>query len=141
MEFSFGGTSLQQRREKLAEVVKTNGSEWANLRARGADFMAVVERIDRQIIADEEFLNSAFENSPLHMLRIGYTDNYNPLFGYYEPSRARVFVKRMQAIPATVVAGWENGKLGDLTAQVLRAFQSTFAEAANRDHAVAIEHR
>jgi hypothetical protein len=141
LEFPSVGTSLQQRRGRLAELIQATGAQWAVVRMRGADFMATVERLDQFIGADKDFVNSAFENSPRQILPIGSTEAYNPLLGYYEPDRVLKFDWKLRAIPQAVIDSWEKGSNSDLVGQVVSAFRSTFAEAARRGHAVALEHR
>jgi hypothetical protein len=140
LDFSSVGMSLQDRRNRLGELVRTRGAEWAALRMRGAEFLAAVEKLDRFLGAAEELVDSAFENSPRQMLPIGSTDAYSPLFGYYEPERVRGLDQRLRAIPAAIIQGWDDGPEGDNIGRVVHAFRSTFAEAAKRGHAVAVEH-
>jgi len=141
LDFPFRAMSLQERRDRLGELVRTRGAEWASLRMRGPDFMAALEQLDRFLATGEELTNSAFENSPGKMLPIGSSGKYDPLFGYYEPDRVRGFDQALRAIPAAVIQGWEAGPNGEIMGRVVHAFRSTFAEAAKRRHAVALEHR
>jgi len=140
MRFSFSVMSLQMRRDRLGELVRSKGAEWAGLRVRGPVFMHAVQRLDRFLGAEEELVNSAFENSPQQMLPIGSSGKYDPLFGYYEPDRVQRFNQQLNAIPPGVMQGWENGADGDSMGRVVYAFRSTFAEAARRRLSVAIEH-
>lgn len=140
IRFSFLALSLQARRDRLGQTVRANGAKWASLRMRGPAFMKVVERLDAYIGASEEFVNSAFENSPLQMLPIGSSNDYNPLFGYYEPDRVQRFDQQLQSIPRAVIENWENGPNGEVIGSVIYAIRSTFSEAAKRKMAVAIEH-
>ena len=138
--FDTAGMSLQQRRDRLGELVRTYGAEWAGLRMRGADFMTAVEKIDLFMGAGDELTNCAFENSPNHVLPAGSAAQYNPLFGYYEPNRVREFDQQLRAMPPAVIQRWEAGPNGEVIAQVVHAFRSSFAEAAKREYAVALEH-
>jgi hypothetical protein len=140
LTFSAAGMSLQERRDRLRELVRTCGAEWAAIRMRGAEFMAAVEELDRYLRAHEELTNSAFENSPERVLPVGYSGEYNPLFGYYEPDRVREFDEQLRAIPASVIERWEAGPNGDAMGQVVHAFRITFSEAAKRKRAIAVEH-
>jgi|SRR5579862_705053 len=140
LRFAYTMLPLQARRERLGKMVRANGAQWANLRMRGADFMKVVERLDRYIGAEEELVNSAFENSPMQILPIGSSQEYDPLFGYYEPDRVQRYDQQFQAIPGAVIQNWENGPNGDAIASVVYAFRSTFAEAAKRKQGIAIDH-
>lgn len=140
-EFSSDGMSLQQRRDRLGELIVSHGSQWAAIRMRAPDFMSAVEALGRFLEADEDFMNSAFENSPRQALPVGSTNSYSPLLGYYEPDRVRHFSAKLQAISATVIAEWENGPEGGEMGQVVHAFRSSFAEASRRGYSVAIEHR
>jgi hypothetical protein len=139
--FSPAGMSLQQRRDRLGELVRAHGAEWSALRMRAAEFMAAVEKVDRFLGAGDELTNSAFENSPGRMLTIASSGDYEPLFGYYEVDRVRGFQQQLRAIPTPVTQDWENGSDGDIVGQVVYAFRSTFAEAARRARAVVLEHR
>lgn len=141
LDFSFLRMSLQERRDYLGEIVRARGAEWAGLRMRGADFMTALEELDRLLGAGNELTDSAFENSPRQMLPIGMSSGYNPLFGYYDANRVRGFDQELRAIPAAVIQGWETRPNGDIMGCVVYAFRSTFAEAAKRRHAVALEHR
>jgi hypothetical protein len=140
-DFSAIGLSLQERRDRLSEAVQRNGARWAEIRMRAPDFMAAVEKLDRQLSAGEQFVDSAFENSPRRMLPAGSTGEYTPLFGYYEPDQVQGFDRKLKAIPASVIDAWEGSPNGEMLGQVVYAFRSTFAEAAKRKHAVAIDHR
>lgn len=140
MRFAHQMLSLQTRRDRLGELVRSRGARWASTRARGKVFMSIVQRLDRYIGAEEELLNSAFENSPLQILPIGSSGEYDPLFGYYEPDRVQRFDQLLHKIPGAVIQNWEDGPNGESTGQVIYAFRSTFAEAARRKQAVAIEH-
>jgi len=141
LDIRFAGMSLQRRRDRLGELVRSRGAAWANLRVSGTDFMAAVEKLDRFLGAREELLNSAFENSPNEMLPIGSSDKYNPLFGYYPPHLVRRFDQELRTIPAAVIEHWEEGPNGDTMGSVTHAFRSTFIEAAKRRQAIAVEHR
>jgi hypothetical protein len=141
LDFRFAGMPLQRRRDRLGEIVRMRGAEWASLRVRGTDFMAALEELDRFLAAREEFLNSAFENSPHEMLPIGSTGEYEPLFGYYPPHLVQRFDRELRTIPGAVIQRWEDGPNGDTMGSVAHAFRSTFAEAARRLQAVAVEHR
>jgi hypothetical protein len=132
LEFSSVGMSLQQRRNRLGELIRASGAQWQSIRMRSPDFLAIVEKLDALMNASEDFVQSAFENSPRQILTIGSTAAYDPLLGYYEPDRVREFDRKLRAIP-------ESGEAP--AAQVLHAFRSTFAEAAKRNAAVALEHR
>jgi hypothetical protein len=140
LRFPYLAMSLQDRRNRLGELVRTRGAEWAGLRMRGPFFMKAVERLDRYLGAEEELTNSAFENSPMQMLPIGSSGEYDPLFGYYEPDRVQRFDQQLNSIPAPVIRTWEDGPNGETLGQVVYAFRSTFAEAAKRKLSVAIEH-
>lgn len=140
LEFFATAMSLQRRRDRLGELVRVHGSEWTRLRMHGPDFLGAVVRIDRYLGAGEELMDSAFENSPKQVLPIGSSGEYNPMFGYYEPHRVREFDKQFRAIAASALQGWDAGPNGDIMGQVVYAFRSTFAEAAKRGWAIAIEH-
>ena len=78
LKFSTVDMTLQERRDRLGDLIKTNGARWAAIRMRNADFMTVLEKLDHYMQANEEFVNSAFENSPRQLLPIGSTDAYDP---------------------------------------------------------------
>ena len=54
----------------------------------------MVERLDARMSANDDFVQSAFENSPRQILTIGSTAAYDPLLGYYEPDRVREFDRK-----------------------------------------------
>lgn len=140
MRFAYQALPLQTRRDRLGELVRARGARWASVRSRGKIFMSIVQRLDRYIGAEEELLNSAFENSPSQILPIGSSGEYDPLFGYYEPDRVQRYDQLLHKIPNAVIQNWEDGPNGESVGQVIYAFRSTFAEAARRKQAVAIEH-
>jgi hypothetical protein len=140
LRFTSLGDSLQRRRDRLGELVRATGAEWAGLRMRAPDFLASVEELDRFLDADSELTNSTFENSPQEVLPIGSSGAYDPLFGYFDPVRVKRFHRNLNAIPATKIETWEAGANGETMGRVVHAFRSTFAEAAKRGHAVAVEH-
>ena len=77
-------------RRGLGDLIEANGALWAG-RMRNADFMAVLEKLDRYMPANEKFVNSPFENSPRQILTIGSTGAYDPFLSYYEPDSVREF--------------------------------------------------
>ena len=140
--FPYLGMSLQQRRNRLGQLIMSQGAQWAAVRMRAPVFMDAVEQIDEYLIAGQRFVDSAFDNSPQQMLlTAGSTETYDPLLGYYEPAHVREFERALNVIPGDVVNRWENGPHGEIMSQVLHAFRSTFAQAARRRYAVAVEHR
>ena len=91
--------------------------------------------------ASGELVDSAFENSPDRMLPKNALDKYSPMLGYYEADRVRSFDQKLRAIPPATVDKWENDPGGEAIGTVVYALRATFAEAAKRKYAVAVEHR
>jgi hypothetical protein len=139
LEFSSIGVTLQERRDRLRDLIVANGAQWAMIRMRNGDFMDVLEKLNRYMGVNDEFVHSAFGNSPLQLLPIGSYDEYGPPLGYYEPDRVREFDQKLRSIPTRRSTVGEMKATGILPA-VTYAFRKTFAEAARRGQAVALEH-
>lgn len=142
LAFSPANMSLQQRRNMLRELLQKHGALWATTRSRAEAFMKSVQQLDRFLGTGEELADCAFENSPSEILPIGSVNEYDPLFGYYEPARVLKFHSKLRTIPGPVIEEWEARPEpeGEILGQVVHAFLSVFSEAAARKCAVAIDH-
>jgi hypothetical protein len=142
LDFPSDGMSLQERRDRLRQLLEEHGALWVTIRSPGTDFMESVEELDRFLGADNELTDCVFENSPGEILPIGSCDEYDPLFGYYERERVVKFHGKLSTIPSHILEEWENRPepQGEILSAVVHAFRSSFAEAASRKWAIAIDH-
>jgi hypothetical protein len=140
LNFPFEGLSLQERRFRLRDTLKSKAAQWESVRLRGAFFLDYLESLAKLINSSPAFEECFYESSPANMLPHGRIGDYNPMFGYFEPADVLKYDQAFRDLAPEAVQQFEEADADGVHSLVWRACSSTFSEAASRRAAIAIDH-
>ena len=140
LRFPVADLSLQDRRFRLREILKSQAAQWETVRLRGVIFMGCLESLAKMINSSPAFEELFYENSPDNILPRGSIDDYSPMFGYFEPADVQKYDLAFRNLDPSAIQSFEAADDDGAHSLVWRACSSTFAEAASRRVAVAVDH-